>query len=155
LPLLLSALLFVIPQRSGRICGCSCSCPCRCRCRCLFFCLSSRRDLRLQLLLPLDILPQCRFASTIFTSTSWPAARTISYIGFTNNIFRRIAEHRTAPPDTYTAHYNINRLVHYEHFTYVLNAIAREKELKNWTREKKLELIQATNPTWQDLAHDW
>jgi putative endonuclease len=77
------------------------------------------------------------------------------YIGFTNNIFRRIAEHRTSPIKTYTAHYNINRLVYYEHFTYVLNAIAREKELKNWTREKKLELIQATNPTWQDLAHDW
>jgi putative endonuclease len=77
------------------------------------------------------------------------------YIGFTNNIFRRVAEHRTARADTYTARYNINRLVHYEHFTYVLNAIAREKELKDWTREKKLELIQATNPTWQDLAHDW
>jgi putative endonuclease len=77
------------------------------------------------------------------------------YIGFTNNIFRRVAEHRTAPTATYTARYNINRLVHYEHFTYVLNAIAREKKLKDWTREKKLELIQATNQTWEDLAHNW
>jgi putative endonuclease len=77
------------------------------------------------------------------------------YIGFTNNVFRRVAEHRTAPIDTYTVRYNINRLVYYEHFTYVLNAIAREKELKDWTREKKLELIQATNPTWQDLANSW
>jgi putative endonuclease len=77
------------------------------------------------------------------------------YVGFTNNIFRRVAEHRSAPPDTHTARYNINRLVYYEHFTYVLNGIAREKELKDWSREKKLALIDATNPTWQDLAHDW
>jgi putative endonuclease len=81
------------------------------------------------------------------------------YIGFTNNIFRRVAEHRTARPGTYTARYNINRLVYYEHFAYVLNAIAREKklekELKDWSREKKLALISAANPTWQDLARDW
>ncbi|HTC74010.1 MAG TPA: GIY-YIG nuclease family protein [Edaphobacter sp.] len=77
------------------------------------------------------------------------------YIGFTNNIFRRVAEHRTASPGAYTARYNINRLVYYEHFNYVLNAIAREKELKDWSREKKLALINAANPTWQDLARDW
>jgi putative endonuclease len=77
------------------------------------------------------------------------------YVGFTINIFRRVAEHRIAPPGSYTARYNINRLVYYEHFTYVLNAIAREKELKDWNREKKLTLIEAANPTWQDLARDW
>ena len=77
------------------------------------------------------------------------------YIGFTNNIFRRVAEHRIAPPGSYTARYKINRLVYYEHFAYVLNAIAREKELKDWNREKKLALINAANPTWQDLARDW
>jgi putative endonuclease len=77
------------------------------------------------------------------------------YVGFTNNIFRRASEHRAARPGTYTARYNINRLIYYEHFTYVLNAIAREKELKDWNREKKLALIETANPTWQDLAADW
>jgi putative endonuclease len=77
------------------------------------------------------------------------------YVGFTNNIFRRVSEHRAAPPSTYTSRYNINRLVCYEHFTHVLNAIAREKELKDWNREKKVALIDAANPTSQDLARDW
>ncbi|MBN9616293.1 MAG: GIY-YIG nuclease family protein [Acidobacteriales bacterium] len=77
------------------------------------------------------------------------------YVGFTNNITRRVSEHRAGRPGAYTARYNINRLVYCEHFTYVLNAIAREKELKDWNRNKKLALIEASNPTWQDLAADW
>jgi putative endonuclease len=77
------------------------------------------------------------------------------YIGFTNNIFARVAQHRENRPGTYTAHYNIHRLVYYEHFTYVLNAIARETELKDWNRDKKVALIEQTNPTWEDLAANW
>ncbi|WP_433974009.1 GIY-YIG nuclease family protein [Tunturiibacter lichenicola] len=77
------------------------------------------------------------------------------YVGFTNNIRQRINQHRNKNPDTHTAKYNIGRLVHYEHFTYVLNAIAREKELKDWNRSKKIELIEQSNPTWEDLAADW
>jgi putative endonuclease len=76
------------------------------------------------------------------------------YIGFTGNLGVRVGQHKELRPGTYTARYNITRLVYYEHFTYVLNAIAREKELKTWRRERKLELIQSMNPTWQDLSKE-
>ena len=77
------------------------------------------------------------------------------YIGITNSLRRRVAEHKVLTPGTYTARYNIDRLVYFEHFQYVHNAIAREKELKDWNREKKLALIVANNPTWIDLAETW
>jgi putative endonuclease len=64
------------------------------------------------------------------------------YIGVTNDLLRRINEHREAVYD---------RLVHFEHFQYLNNAIAREKELKGWLRLKKIALIQIHNPTWEDL----
>jgi putative endonuclease len=73
------------------------------------------------------------------------------YIGVTNNIYSRIATHREALTTAHTASYNIHRLVYYEYFRYVRNAIAREKELKRWTRAQKIELIEKTNPTWEDL----
>jgi putative endonuclease len=76
------------------------------------------------------------------------------YIGITNNLRNRTSAHREARPGTHTAHYNIHRLVYCEQFTYVLNAIAREKELKHWTRAQKIALIEEANPTWQDLAAD-
>jgi putative endonuclease len=74
------------------------------------------------------------------------------YIGFTSDLRVRVAQHKQLRPGTYTARYNITRLVYFEHYTYVLNAISREKELKDWNREGKLELIRAFNPTWQDLS---
>ena len=77
------------------------------------------------------------------------------YVGFTNDMRLRIQQHRDKRPGTHTAKYNIGRLVYYEHFTYVLNAIAREKELKDWRREKKITLIEQDNPTWEDLAAEW
>ena len=77
------------------------------------------------------------------------------YIGMTNNLRRRVAEHRTHRPGTYTARYNIDRLVHCEHFQYVRNAIQRETQLKDWNRARKLSLIVARNPTWLDLAENW
>ena len=76
------------------------------------------------------------------------------YIGLTNNLRRRIAQHRQQTPGTHTAKYNINRLVCFERFQYVRNAIAREKELKHWTRAQKIALIQSTNPTWEELLPD-
>jgi len=72
------------------------------------------------------------------------------YIGITNNLIRRVAEHREKAPGTYTARYHIHRLVYFEYFQYVRSAIAREKELKHWTREQKMELIEKVNPTWED-----
>ncbi len=77
------------------------------------------------------------------------------YIGFTNHIHNRIQQHREQRPGTHTAHYNIGRLVYYEHFRYVNNAINREKELKDWSREKKITLIESINPTWEDLSILW
>jgi len=77
------------------------------------------------------------------------------YIGFTNNIVARVLQHRELRPNTYTARYKITRLVYYERFAYVHNAIAREKELKDWNRQRKIELVEQANPTWEDLAGDW
>ncbi len=74
------------------------------------------------------------------------------YIGITNDLALRMQQHREARPGTYTARYNINRLVYSEQFQYVLNAIAREKELKDWSRDRKVELIELSNPTWEDLS---
>jgi putative endonuclease len=77
------------------------------------------------------------------------------YVGFTNDIRFRIKQHREKRLGSHTAKYNIGRLVYYEHFTYVLNAIAREKELKDWNRPRKIALIEQDNRTWEDLAAGW
>jgi putative endonuclease len=77
------------------------------------------------------------------------------YIGITNNLRVRIAQHRTRPEGTHTTHYNIERLVYFEYFQYVRSAIARETELKKWTRDKKLTLTNKVNSTWHDLAAQW
>src|SRR6185437_11095672 len=75
----------------------------------------------------------------------------ILYIGLTNNLRKRIFQHRKQTPGTFTARYKINRLVYFEHYQYINNAIAREKELKHWTRAQKIALIESTNPTWEEL----
>ena len=77
------------------------------------------------------------------------------YIGMTNNLERRVWQHRQKTASSHSAKYNTTRLVHAEEFSYVLDAIAREKELKGWRREKKVALINAKNPTWRDLAANW
>jgi putative endonuclease len=70
------------------------------------------------------------------------------YVGMTNDIVLRVAQHREHRPGTYTARYNIDRLVYFERFQYVNDAIAREKKLKDWSRTKKSALIERENPTW-------
>jgi putative endonuclease len=77
------------------------------------------------------------------------------YIGFTNDIQKRIWQHRQKQADSFTREYNISMLVHLEEFDRADDAIAREKQLKNWRREKKVWLIEQENPNWFDLAHDW
>jgi len=77
------------------------------------------------------------------------------YVGVTNDIGLRISQHREHRADSYTARYNIDRLVYFERFHYVENAIAREKELKDWNRAKKIALIERENPTWEDLSEKW
>ncbi|MCU1324306.1 MAG: Excinuclease subunit domain protein [Acidobacteriaceae bacterium] len=69
----------------------------------------------------------------------------------TNSLRRRVLEHRKQTPGSFTARYKITRLVYSEEFQYVNNAIAREKELKKRTRAQKIALIEASNPTWEEL----
>ncbi len=74
------------------------------------------------------------------------------YTGVTNNLKRRTVEHREGLVPGFTARYRIFRLVHFEVFGDIRDAIAREKEIKAWRREKKVWPIERPNPTWQDLA---
>jgi putative endonuclease len=73
------------------------------------------------------------------------------YIGVTNDLRVRVTQHRRQTPGSFTGRYNITRLVHFERFQYVNNALAREKELKHWTRAQKITLIESMNPTWEEL----
>lgn len=77
------------------------------------------------------------------------------YVGVTNNIRERVFEHKIGAFDGFTSRYKLDRLVYWETFKYVNSAIAREKQLKRWTRAKKMQLIVRMNPTWKDLAADW
>jgi putative endonuclease len=79
----------------------------------------------------------------------------VLYIGFTNNIRRRVYEHKRKLVDGFTSKYNCNNLVWYEVFTDVNLAIARENHLKTWQRAWKNNLIEKHNPDWHDLAADW
>ena len=74
------------------------------------------------------------------------------YTGVTNDLPRRLIEHREGFVPGFTWKYNIFRLVHFEAFGNIRSAIAREKEIKAWRREKKIWLIERQNPTWADLA---
>lgn len=77
------------------------------------------------------------------------------YTGFTNDIKKRVYEHKNHLRPGFTAKYSVNRLVYLETFGDALSAIAREKQIKCWRREKKIALIESTNPDWLDLAADW
>lgn len=92
-------------------------------------------------------MPDDRFAVYILASKS----RTL-YIGVTNDLERRIAQHRAGLGSKFTRKYGVTRLVFLEWAPDPLAAIAREKMLKGWVRAKKVALIESVNPTWQDLA---
>lgn len=77
------------------------------------------------------------------------------YIGVTNNLQERIFQHKWKEHDGFTAKYNCDRLVWFETYQEITKAIAREKQLKGWRREKKIALIEKMNPTWLDLSKDW
>lgn len=78
----------------------------------------------------------------------------VLYIGMTNNLTRRIWEHRQKLVPGFTEKYNVDRLVYYEPTSDVLSAIAREKQLKGYRREKKVSLIATMNSEWKDLYLD-
>jgi putative endonuclease len=77
------------------------------------------------------------------------------YAGVTNDLNRRLREHRAGAPGSFTQRYRIDRLVYFESTHDVRIAIAREKEIKAWSREKRIRLIEARNAGWLDLAADW
>ena len=79
------------------------------------------------------------------------ASRTL-YVGMTNDLPRRVAEHQVKTYGGFTARYNIGQLVYFEETADVREAIAREKQIKRWSRRKKIALIESLNPTWADLA---
>ena len=91
-----------------------------------------------------------RYAVYILASRS-----RVLYIGVTNDLERRMIEHKEGRLDGFTDKYNVDRLVYFEQTPDVRSAIAYEKQLKGWRREKKLALIGAANPTWKDLSLDW
>lgn len=79
----------------------------------------------------------------------------VLYIGVTNNLERRIVEHRQKLVPGFTEKYNVNKLVYFEQTNDVISAINREKQLKKWRREKKNALVNSVNPTWKDLSAEW
>ena len=77
------------------------------------------------------------------------------YTGITNDLKRRVHEHRHKRIPGFTHKYNITRLVYFEESPDVKAAIAREKQIKGWLRAKKVKLIESVNPEWCDLSADW
>ena len=77
------------------------------------------------------------------------------YVGVTNNLIRRTREHKEARTPGFAERYRINRLVYFESFQYVRDAIAREKEIKGRRRSRKVALIEAENPIWAELSESW
>ena len=76
---------------------------------------------------------------------------TVLYTGITNDLERRVNEHKRKTNNGFTSQYNVNKLVYFEQTSDVLSAIAREKQIKSWSRKKKNELIESKNPEWNDL----
>jgi putative endonuclease len=76
------------------------------------------------------------------------------YTGMTNDLPCRVVEHRSGEIPGFTSQYRCHKLIYYEHCTNALDAIAREKQIKNWSRAKKVKLIATLNPRWMDLGED-
>lgn len=93
---------------------------------------------------------QRRFSTYLLSNTSMTL-----YIGVTNNLFRRVSEHKRGEDSAFTSRYHFDRLVYYEQTTDIRDAIAREKQLKGWSRKRKIELVKTMNPTWSDLSAEW
>ena len=79
----------------------------------------------------------------------------VMYVGVTNDLRRRVYEHKNKLIDGFTKKYNVDKLVYVEHFSDVRYAIKREKQLKGWRRNRKNELVETVNPGWEDLLEKW
>ncbi len=80
---------------------------------------------------------------------------TVLYIGVTSNLIKRVFQHKTKAYKGFTSKYNCDKLVYFEVFSDVKEAIAREKQLKNGDRKRKIDLIIKENPNWKDLSNGW
>lgn len=93
----------------------------------------------------------------VYLLTNWN--NKVIYAGVTNNLRRRISEHKSKLVEGFTKRYNkrynINKLVYYELTSDIKSAIAREKEIKKWRREKKNKLVESLNPEWKDLFEEF
>jgi len=89
----------------------------------------------------------------VYILTNWN--NEVMYVGVTNNLERRIYEHKQKLIDGFTKKYNLNKLVYFEKTNNVLVAIEREKEIKKWRREKKNALVLKDNSQWKDLSESW
>ncbi len=76
----------------------------------------------------------------------------VLYVGVTNNLLRRVDEHKNKTLDGFTSRYNINKLVYYEATNDIRDAITREKQIKGWVRQRKNDLVSTTNPQWVELS---
>ena len=77
------------------------------------------------------------------------------YTGVTNDIWRRVSEHKSRDCENFTKRYGVDRLAYYEEHQSIFDALEREKQIKSWRRSKKMNLIRSLNPSWEDLAADW
>ena len=80
------------------------------------------------------------------------ANNTVIYIGVTNDLPRRLSEHKSGAIDSFTKRYRVHKLVYFEEYLNPNDAISREKQLKGWRRSKKNALVETTNPSWSDLS---
>ena len=76
------------------------------------------------------------------------------YIGLTSNLLKRVFEHKNNQVEGFTQKYNVHKLVYYEKYDDIYGAITREKRMKKWERQWKIELIEKVNPDWKDLYHN-
>ena len=79
----------------------------------------------------------------------------VLYIGVTNDLQRRVNEHKSSAEAGFTNRYFLNRLVYFEHYDDAITAIAREKQIKGWRRDRKIALIESFDSKWSDLSRDW
>jgi len=101
-----------------------------------------------------NLLTQSNKVNTYYVYIMTNRSKTL-YTGVTNDLYRRVYEHKQKLIPGFTQKYNINRLVYYEETSDVREAIAREKQIKGWLRAKKIALIESANPQWHDLSADW
>ncbi len=86
----------------------------------------------------------------IMTNTT----NTVTYVGVTNDLIRRVEQHKNKLKRSFTAKYNINKLVYFEAGEDIYSAMTREKQIKSWSRNTKVKLINDVNPSWRDLFQD-